>query len=211
MLKQMKTKLILTSLITASPILVGLLLWNRLPEKLATQWNTSGTPSGWSTKPFAVIAIPLFILLCHWFCVIAAMADPKAKNHSRKILTLVLWICPVVSLFCMTAIYLEGLGHHVSIQKYLPILIGLLFLVIGNYLPKCKQNYSIGIRVPWTLNSTENWNRTHRMAGRLWSAAGVLFMLLSLPGYLHLATVLLLMIAFVPMLYSYWYYKTFEA
>lgn len=211
MLKQMKTKLAVTSLITASPILIGLFLWNRLPEKLVTKWNTSGAPSGWSSKPFAVIAIPLFILLCHWFCVIAAAADPKAKNHNRKILTLVFWICPVISLFCMTAVYAEGLGYHISIQKSLPLLIGLLFIFIGNYLPKCGQNYTIGIKVPWTLNSLENWNHTHRVAGFLWSIAGILFILLSFLGCLHLATILLLIASFLPMLYSYWYYRKYEA
>lgn len=210
MLKHPKNKLLITSLITAAPIFVGLLLWNRLPEKLVTNWSIHGVPNGWSSKPFAVIAIPFFILAAHLFCVIASSSDPKADNHSPKIRTLVLWICPIISLFCMTAVYTEGLGYHISIEKYLALLLGLLFIVIGNYLPKCKQNYTIGIRVPWTLNSTENWNRTHRAAGRLWTGAGILFLLLSWFGYLYLATALILIISCLPMVYSYWYYKTRE-
>ena len=51
--------------------------------------------------------------------------------------------------------------------------IGVLFMIIGNYLPKCKQNYTMGIKLPWTLDDEENWNRTHRFAGFLWVAGGV--------------------------------------
>lgn len=210
MLKQTKNKLLITSLITAAPIFVGLLLWNRLPEKLVTNWSIHGVPNGWNSKPFAVIAIPLFILAAHLFCVIISSSDPKADNHTPKIQTLVLWICPTISLFCMTAVYAEGLGYHISIEKYLALLLGFLFIVIGNYLPKCKQNYTIGIRVPWTLNSTENWNHTHRAAGRLWTGAGILFLLLFWFGYLYLATALILIISCLPIVYSYWYYKTHE-
>ncbi len=210
MLKRMKTKLILTSMITALPILVGLVLWNRLPDQLVTHWDANGVPNGWSSKLFAVVGLPLFLVAIHWVCVIATAADPKAQNHSDKILNLVLWICPATSMFCMISVYAEGLGYHVSITKFAAVLVGVLFIAIGNYLPKCKQNYTVGIKVPWTLNSVENWNRTHRMAGKLWTLAGILFIVLFWLGLEYLSIGVIMIMALLPMGYSYWYYRKYE-
>ena len=211
MLKNLKPKMLLTSMITILPILLGLLLWNKLPEQVVTHWDANGVPNGWSSKLFAVVGLPLFILACHIVCIVATMADPKAKNHSEKILTLVLWICPVTSLFCMISVYAEALGYHVSITKIASVFVGLLFIAIGNYLPKCKQNYTVGIKVPWTLNSIENWNRTHRFAGKLWILAGITFIVLCFIKKMYLATAIMLLMATAPMVYSFWYYKKYEA
>ena len=87
---------------------------------------------------------------------------------------------------------------------------GLLFVVIGNYLPKCKRNYTLGIKVKWTLANEENWNATHRFAGKVWVLGGLLMMI---GGFLPRGISLLIMIGaalllgFVPMMYSYLYYK----
>ena len=88
-------------------------------------------------------------------------------------------------------------------EMIMPVLIGLIFTIIGNYLPKCKQNYTVGIKIPWTLNSEENWNKTHRFAGWLWTFCGVLIMLTGFFGsfWIFLPIVLLMVIA--PCAYSY--------
>jgi uncharacterized membrane protein len=94
----------------------------------------------------------------------------------------------------------------VDIAFFAELLIGLLFIIIGNYLPKARQNYTIGIRIPWTLANEENWNRTHRLAGYLWMICGVLMILLCLTRLLPAPwTVgLLLIMVLVPCGYSYW-------
>ena len=85
----------------------------------------------------------------------------------------------------------------------MPIFLGLLFAIIGNYLPKCKQNYTIGIKIPWTLHSEENWNRTHRFAGRIWVAGGLIIMLTGFYGSFVIFFSVTLLIALVPILYSF--------
>ena len=202
--------MILTSIIILIPILVGLLLWNQLPDQVVTHWDGNGVPNGWSSKLFAVVGLPCFLLAIHWICMIATSADPKAQNHSEKILSLVLWICPITSIFCMFSIYTEALGFHFPMENTAAIFTGGLFIIIGNYLPKCKQNYTVGIKVPWTLNSTENWNHTHRFAGPLWIITGVLFIVLSFMNYLYLGIALIFIAAFAPMIYSYWYYQKYD-
>ncbi|MBQ1491504.1 MAG: SdpI family protein [Blautia sp.] len=120
--------------------------------------------------------------------------------------TLVLWLFPVLSLVANVAIYSANLGYHLEMSRMVNILLGVLFIIIGNYLPKARQNYSIGIRIPWTLANEDNWNRTHRFAGFLWVIGGLLIVLLSfinfLPGYWFVS--IILVIALVPCLYSFW-------
>ena len=84
-------------------------------------------------------------------------------------------------------------------------------MIIGNYLPKVKQNNTIGIRVVWTLQDEENWSATHRFSGKLWVASGVLCMLCGLFGESIAALVLyivsIMAAAIVSILYSYLFYK----
>ena len=159
--------LILTSVIILLPILAGVILWNQLPEQIPSHWNAAGEIDGWSSKPFAVFGLPLILLAMHWLCIAGTFADPKKNNHPTKILHLVLWIVPVVSALLSALTYAAAMGNEVRMEVVMPVFIGLVLAIVGNYLPKCKQNYTIGIKIPWTLNSEENWNKTHRFAGRL--------------------------------------------
>ena len=90
---------------------------------------------------------------------------------------------------------------------------GLMLLVVGNYLPKCRQNYTVGIKVPWTLASKENWDATHRLAGKLWVAGGVVILLLAIQPWIPafpMSLVIMLAVTFVPMIYSFVYYIKME-
>jgi uncharacterized membrane protein len=103
--------------------------------------------------------------------------------------------------------YAAALGKEVKMESVLPVILGLLFTIIGNYLPKCKQNYTIGIKVPWTLDNEENWNRTHRLAGRLWVVCGLIILF---TGFFSLTWILLpiaLLMVLVPFVYSYMLYR----
>ena len=85
-----------------------------------------------------------------------------------------------------------------------------MFVIIGNYLPKCKQNYTIGIRIKWTLENEENWNATHRIVGKLWVIGGILLIIsVFLPDFMILWVMVMAIIVLViiPVLYSYMYYK----
>lgn len=211
MLKNQKTKLLITSVIILIPLLAGLLLWNKLPDQMVTHWDANGVPNGWSSKLFTVVGLPAFLLFIHWVCIITTKMDPKAASHPMKMLSLVYWICPTVSVFCMTSVYGEALGYPISVDRIGIIFTGLTFIFVGNYLPKCQHNYTIGIKVPWTLNSEENWNRTHRFAGPVWVVAGALFIITSFIGSMLPGVIIILAAAFVPVIYSYLYYKKYES
>ena len=207
MIKKNLKILIITSLITLLPILAGLILWNQLPEQMPTHWNAAGEIDGWSSKPFAVFCLPLILLGAQWLCVIATSADPKKAAHPEKILHMIFWFIPVLSVVMHSLTYAAALGKEVKMEAVLPVILGLLFTIIGNYLPKCKQNYTIGIKVPWTLDNEENWNRTHRLAGRLWVVCGLIILF---TGFFSLTWIILptaLLMVLVPFVYSYMLYR----
>lgn len=200
--KNLKT-LIVTSILIVLPVLVGIVLWDRLPEQIPTHWNASGEIDGWSSKPFAVFGLPLILLAAQWLCMLGTAADPKKENHPTKVLHLVLWIIPVLSVVLNTATIAAAMGKEVRMEVFMPILIGLILAIIGNYMPKCKQNYTIGIKIPWTLHSEENWNRTHRFAGWLWTFSGIALMLTGIFGGFWIFMIVVLLMVFAPILYSY--------
>ena len=203
MIKKNLKVLIITSIIIVLPILAGVVLWNQLPEQMPTHWNAAGEVDGWSSKPFAVFGLPLILVAAQWLCVLATTTDPKRQNHSEKIYHLVFWIMPVLSIVLHAVTYLTVLGVGVRIEMVMPIFMGLLFVIIGNYLPKCKQSYTIGIKIPWTLNNEENWNKTHRLAGWVWVIGGIAIMLTGFFGGFVAFFVITLVMVLVPAIYSY--------
>ena len=90
--------------------------------------------------------------------------------------TLSVWLCPVFSLVLVPSTILIGLGCSISMTAVVFLILGVMFLILGNYLPKCRRTYTMGIRLPWTLASEENWRRTHRFAGKLWVLGGLLLL-----------------------------------
>ena len=208
MLKENKGTIILTTLITAAPVLLGLLLWSRLPDTIATHFDFAGTPNGWSGKPFAVFGLPAILVACQLLCTFGTMLDPRKKNIQKKMFRLVLWICPVISVLVCGCVYLYALGYGVDMGRICGLLVGLLFIIIGNYMPKFRQTYTMGVKTPWALADEENWNRTHRFGGRLWMAAGVVFLALTMLGAMNTVwtLVMILVVALLPVLCSLLYY-----
>ena len=207
MIKKNKGLLILTSIVLLVPIAVGLLLWNQLPEQIPSHWDINGNVDGWSSKASAVFAMPALLLAFHWLCVFASTADPKHKNYSPKMLKFVLWICPVIGLVINTLIYTTALGYPLRVEIIMPLLVGLMFLIVGNLLPKCPQTYTMGIKLPWTLANEENWNKTHRFAGKLWVLGGVVTMATAFFGNFWILLGVLVVMVLVPTVYSYLLYR----
>ncbi len=210
MLKTHKKSVILTSFLILLPMVIGLLLWERLPDTMATHWGTNGQPDGWGSKPFTVFALPLIILAAQWLIIGCSYLDPNHKGHNKKAFGLILWILPFVSLISSLLLYGTALDLDLNFSAILFAMLGMMFMSIGNYLPKMKRNATLGIKIPWTLANEENWNATHRFGGRVWVYGGMAVMILSL---LPITTAPVIVFAilpamcFVPMGYSYWYYR----
>ena len=209
MIKKYKNTMIISSLIILIPIIAGVLLWNKLPDVIPTHWGVNNEPNGYSSKAFAVFGLPLILLTFQWICLLGTSADPKRNNINDKMMNIVLWIIPVIAVLGSALCYTYALGINVNVGMIIMIFISIVFIITGNYMPKCKQTYTMGIKIPWTLNDEENWNKTHRMAGGLWVICG-LIMLVTSPiadKIYMLPLVVMLVMVFVPVIYSYLLYR----
>lgn len=206
MLKANKKTLIITSIVTILPILAGVFLWNRLPDVMATHFGPEGEANGFSSKAFAVFGMPLFCLAMLWVAAFVTANDPRKQNIGPKMFGLVLWIVPIVSVVAAVMVYPFNLGYNVNVPFIGEVLMSVLFIIIGNYLPKARQNYTIGIKIPWTLANEENWNSTHRLAGYIWIAGGIIMLVLTLCGIMKSGWFVgfIAAMVIVPCLYSYW-------
>lgn len=206
MFKQNKGKLLLTSIITLLPILIGLVLWDTLPDKMPTHWGVNGEVDGWQSKPFAIFFLPIFLLVIHLFTLLITSMDMQNKEQNMAMLNFVFWICPVMSLVMSFSIYGTALGYHIDMNMYLSLLLGLVFIFLGKILPKCEPNNVMGIRVSTTLQSEENWRRTHEFGGKVWMLGGVLMMLTAfLPPVVNFVALILIVVVVtvIPISYSH--------
>lgn len=214
MILKNKKLLAVTSLLTLLPIPVGFLLWDRFPEQMVTHWGITGQPDGWSSPAFAVLFPPLILLATHWLCIFFTAKDPGNKGRNRKPLGMVLWIIPCLSNLSCGLMYALALGADVSVTGIMVAAMGLLFVGIGNYMPKMKMNSTMGIKVPWTYTSEENWNATHRFGGKIWVIGGFVMVLGALLPETYGVTVMilsLLVLTVIPVVYSWRYYRKQKA
>ncbi len=209
-LKANKWRLLLSSVLILLPCLVGVILWNRLPEVMTTHWGPDGSADGFMPRALAVFGMPVFLLVLHWIGLLVTAADPHNREQNRKVFGLVFWICPIISFLTSGLTYTVALGGTLHVSLFLPLLMGILFVIIGNYLPKCRQNYTIGIKITWTLASEENWNATHRFGGKVWVIGGFCLLggvFLPKTALIWVLLPVTVLLAAVPAVYSWLYYK----
>jgi len=208
----MKNKkwMILSVALCLLPALAGVLLWDALPARIATHFDINGVPDGWSSKGFAVFFLPAILAAFDALCLWGMSRDKTAHRQSRALQKFFLFFIPALSAYVMALIYLTALGHTVKMDFWMSFLLGVVFLVVGNYLPKCRRNRTMGIRVKWTLQSEENWNYTHRIGGFCWVLCGVLTLVGGIAGQVWLLFPLIILAVAVPMASSYRYYRKYE-
>lgn len=208
--KQNKRKIILSSIIILLPCVFGILMWDTLPDTMITHWDIHGTPNDSSGKFFTVFVMPVLLLMGHLLCLFATAMDKRQKDQNPKALSMIFWLIPMMSLLVNGMLYSIALGKNLDISSMVPAVMGVMFILIGNYFPKTKQNRTLGIKLSWTLNNEENWNKTHRFAGKVWVVCGFIILLAAfLPGKLMalVLTAAIFAMLLVPTAYSYSIYK----
>ena len=199
-----KQIMILSTILCLLPILLGVVLYRQLPDQLPIHFDFAGNPDNYAAKPVAVFGLPLFMaainFICHW----AMRHDKKAMEASPSIiLGITGWICPILCNILMPITLFMGMGMDVPITFILGLVVGLVFVIIGNYLPKIKPNRHMGIKLPWTLASEENWRRTHRFGGFVWVASGILILISCIFNLKWLMPIVLISAILLPTLYSW--------
>ena len=203
-------KILISCLLTLAPILVGVIYWDSLPETMTTHWGADGVADGTSSKAFAVFFLPVILLGLNLLCLVATAFDKKNQNKNARAMGIVFWIMPVISWLVNCSMYAVAMEKNWSFALFMPLLLGVLFMVMGNVLPKISQNKTFGIKLFWTLYNEENRNKTHRLAGKLWFAGGFLCLLTAvLPTKAMIVTTLAITLGMilVPLVYSYSIYR----
>ena len=204
-MKENKFKMVISSIVILLPVVFGLMMWNALPDTMAIHWGADGNADGFGGKAFVVFGLPVILLLVHFICIFFTLKDKRQKEQNKKALGLVFWIVPYLSLFVNGILYGIGLGKEINVMMMTSAMLGILFIIVGNYMPKTKQNSTLGIKISWTLNNEENWNKTHRFAGKVWVIGG--FVMVFSMFQLNLAIVAMLVCVIIPIVYSYNIYK----
>lgn len=203
-------------LVMAAPVAYLAIIWNRLPEKIAVHFDIHGNPDRYGSKKelIGVAAILIAVnLLVYLLLTNIYRIDPKkhAAENKARFQRIAFAIVLFVSAMLFIIISSIRKGSFILTIGYIFSAVGLLFAVIGNYMPNLKPNYFAGMRLPWTLENADNWRKTHLLAGRLFFAGGlfIAFICLFLPPIWSMICffVVTIPITVVPMVYSYRLYK----
>ncbi len=152
-------------------IVAGLILsfyfYAHFPERVVTHWNFRGEPDGWSGRAGAAFGTMAIIPGMYLLFLLLPLIDPKKERYAEFSKVFQVFKNILITLFFIIYILssLYNIGYPVRIEFWIPWLIGLLMIILGNYLGKIKRNWFMGIRTPWTLSSENVWNKTHRVGG----------------------------------------------
>lgn len=151
---------------------VCLIFYKRLPSELPIHFDVNNQADSFASKEMALFGINGFMLVIYLFCYFITNKDPKVENQGDKALNVVLIFVPILAILTSAITISYGLNYRPKIDLYLTLALSIMFILIGNYLPKTKRNYTLGIKLPWTLASDYIWEKTHRLAGYLWVIGG---------------------------------------
>lgn len=199
---------ILLFILCLLPVVVGIIMYPKLPDQVVTHFGADGQPDGWSNKFIGVILLPSALALLSLFVPRLIRLDPKNKDINPKLENCIVWIISIITIMCSLVTILNALGYNTKVEIIIPCVVGIMLMIIGNYLPKAKQNYTVGVKIPWTLNDEENWDKTHRVAGFVFTIGGFL---IALSSFFKIRTIVLLAVLFamifIPTIYSYVIYR----
>jgi uncharacterized membrane protein len=194
-------------------VAVAAYLYPDLPEQIPTHWNIEGEVDDYTPKPWGVIILPLAAILAFVFMRLIPVISPKGFRTDKFMDVINVFTVAIVGFTSGIAVLvlLEASGTNVRINQMTFAGVGLLFIVLGNYMGKVRKNFFIGIRTPWTLASDEVWNRTHRLGGKFLILIGALMMLNSFVRFqLQWLITAIVIAALVPVIYSYVIYRQIE-
>lgn len=194
------------------PFVYLAIIWNKLPQKVPVHWNIRGEVDRYGEKTEMILIPVLLPLLVSLIFLVVPKIDPKNKLNKmgNKLNSLKFVLTTLMSGLALFLIF-SAQHQNFTNPNLIFVFVGLMYLVFGNYFKTIKANYFIGIRTPWTLESETVWRETHRLAGKLWLAGGLLVIIsaLFLDDKMNVLTFFIItgIITLVPAVYSYFIFK----
>jgi uncharacterized membrane protein len=198
-------------------ITVGFTAWvfPQLPEEMTIHWGVNGEPDGFASRGYAVSFAPALMIVLYLLMRLLPKIDPKKKNYVRFQSGLdVTMIATMVLMMAVQGMMLAyALGYDVPMGRVVPLLVGGLFVVLGNVMPRFKHNYFVGVRTPWTLANEQVWIKTHAVSGKIFFFGGLLLAATALLPAEYAATATFVVIIAIPVstfAISYYFYKALK-
>lgn len=195
------------SLLCFLPILYCIYFYNVLPENIPTHFDINGNVNGYTKKNIFIFVIPIFMYIINVVSSIFIKNDPL-RNKENIISKYYIYIIPIIINILFAVSISVALGKNLNINFIISFTLGILFIFLGNYMPKCEKNYTIGIRTPWSLNSEKNWKMTHKFAGRIYVLAG--FILFIEPFFKIFSYIIMMILLILPIIYSFYIYLKYD-
>ena len=167
-------KLLWPTVIGLLPILMGLAVYSKLPEKMPIHWGLDGEPNGYATRLAGILILPLIMVGVK---VIVQFSLESASKTNLKLEKLMLWVLPILSVTFQSLTLSQALGYHLDIALITMVTVGIIFILLGNYIPKTSQNRVAGFRFPMTLSNPDNWQKTNRLGGMMLVISGIIMIL----------------------------------
>ena len=177
-MKKKKKKLIISVLVCLSPMILGAILYGRLPEQIPIHFTINNIPDNYAPKDFALFGIPLIMAFVQAICVWFSMkASQKINEQKTKIIKIFEWFIPIVTVLVYIIIIEVPLGSSVYVGKSVCLILGILFMIIGNYMPKVSYEVGKNIFHPRPKNEA-SFRKTTRIMGYSFIGLGIIFLLL---------------------------------
>ena len=200
-------------------LLIGVLasfwFYQNMPEQVPIHWNFAGEPDNYGSRTMAAFFFPALIVGIYLLMIFLPYLDPKKERYQQFVKAY--WAIRLILVIYFILIYfsasLVGVGYKIPISQVVLLGVGILFIIIGNYLGKIKPNWFVGIRTPWTLSNEEVWNKTHRLGGKLFILAGLFFIFsifIPVSWSMLLLLIIIGLVVIGTIVYSYWLYRQLE-
>lgn len=196
-------------------VITSVLSYSALPEKVISHWNFAGQADGWSSRNFHVLFFPGLLAAMYILFLVLPMLDPKKERYVEFAKTYNIIRSLIMSVFFIIYLIatLVNLGYDINVSRTISLIIGVMMIVMGNFMGKLKKNWFVGIKTPWTLSSENVWLKTHRLGGWLFMFFGLA--LIAMPYLpesigLTLFIVSIVVVVAVPMVASYLFYRDEE-
>ncbi|WP_318507221.1 SdpI family protein [Bacillus sp. T3] len=207
----MKKHIIPISII-ALTILIWIITYSKLPSELPVHWNFNGEVDGYSSKLNAMLTQVAIMVLIYVSIAFLPKIDPRKKNYKYFSSSYQLIYNALLGIFFALNVLmiLYGLGYDIPMSALGTVIIGVIFIVLGNVMQRIRSNFFLGLRTPWTLSNDEVWKKTHRFGGKLFFGCGIILLLSTFLSGVLKQTIIIAVLAVVivaPYLYSYWQFK----
>ena len=204
MKKKTDRPLLIGSLICLVPIVFGLIYYNKLPGSMVIHLDSSGNPNGYAPKAFIIFAFPVLMGLLNIIVNLSVTKTSSKSNAAKPLVGIGKWAVPVAVIFIQPLMILRSINKQIPVSMVISIMVGLIFILSGNYFPKNRVNPNVGMKFPWLFRDEEGWRKVHKLSGYFWIVAGFIMILspfVKIP-FIILFIICISLVGIIPIAYS---------